>query len=280
MADSALQTLYRQEFIAKFEKRQSLLRHTVVTEYRVHAGSYVFVTSGSGDATAVTRGIDARIPSRAVDLDQTTVTMAEWHDKPIRTDFNIMASQGDTGTARRAMQTDSLGVINRKIDSDIHTALDEATVTWGGAATATLLLIVTAKTKLANAFADDRGEDMYAVITPAYHGYLMQLTEFTSADFINLKPFEGVSKSKAFNWYGVNWIVDPKLPGVGTASAKCFMYNKNAIGHACDMQNLQSEVGYDREDAYSYARTSTVMGSRLLQNSGIIEMTHNDSAIS
>ena len=32
MAEHAQQTMYRQEYIAAFEKRQSLARHTVTTE--------------------------------------------------------------------------------------------------------------------------------------------------------------------------------------------------------------------------------------------------------
>jgi len=171
-----------------------------------------------------------------------------------------------------------MAVINRKIDSDINTALDTATVTWGAAAVATLTLVTTAKTKLGNAFALE--EEPFALITPAFHGYLMGLNQFTSADYINLKPFENVSKSKAFNWYGVNWIVDGGLPNAGSASASCYMYSRQAIGHACDTENISTFVGYDEKNDKSWARCSTYMGSKLLQNSGVVKMLHNDSALS
>ena len=108
----------------------------------------------------------------------------------------------------------------------------------------------------------------------------MGLNEFTSADYINLKPFENVSKSRAFNWYGVNWIVDAGLPGVGTNSSSCFMYNKKAMGHACDAERISTYVGYDEKNDKSWARCSTYMGSKLLQNSGVIKMPHDDSALS
>lgn len=276
MSDTAFQTMYRQEFIAGFEKRQSLVRHTTTTEVDVNGRTATFLVADSGGAEAVTRGVNGDIPTRPDNLNQFECTLREWHDVPERTNFNLYASQGD---GRRIMQETSMSVINRKIDKDIHAELANATVTWGAAAVATLTLVTTAKTKLANAFAD-QDDDVFALITPAFHGYLMGLNEFTSADYIQMKPFENTSKDKAFSWYGVNWIVDAALDGVGTANATCFMYSRKAIGHACDMESVETEVGYDRKNAKSWARCSTMMGSKLLQNSGVVKMPHDDSALS
>jgi hypothetical protein len=276
MSDTAYQTMYRQEFIRGFEKRQSLARRTVTTETQINGNEATFLVADSGSATAVTRGVNGDIPTRPDNLNQYTTTLKEWHDVPERTNFNLFASQGD---GRRIMQETSMSVINRKIDSDIHTALTAATVTWGAAATATVALVSTAKTKLANAFATE-DDDVFALITPAFYAYLMNLAQFTSADYINQKPFEGVAKSKAFNWYGVNWVVDAGLPGVGTASSTCFMYNRKAIGHACDNDSIATFVGYDEKNDKSWARCSAYMGSKLLQNSGVVKMLHNDSAYS
>jgi hypothetical protein len=276
MADSAFQTLYRTEYIKGFEKRESLLRKTVTTEAQITGNEAVFLVADSGDATAVTRGLNGDIPTRPDNLNQYTCTLREWHDIPERTKFNIFASQGD---GRKLMQETSMSVVNRKIDKDIHEALAAATLTWGAAAVATLTLVTKAKTMLGNNFALE-DDDVFAAITPAFHGYLMGLNQFTSADYITLKPFEGVSKSRAFNWYGVNWIVDAGLDGVGTSSSTCFMYSRKAIGHAMNQEGTMTEVGYDAKNDKSWARCTEYMGSKLLQNSGIIKMLHNDSALS
>lgn len=276
MADTAFQRMYRQEFIAGFEKRQTLVRHTVIVETEVRGNEAVFLVADSGGATAVTRGVNGDIPTRPDNLNQFTVTLKEWHDVPERTNFNIFASQGD---GRKIMQHTCMAVINRQIDNDIHDALGNATNTWGSAAVATLDLITLAKTKLGNAFAL-KDAPVFALITPAFYGRLMGFNQFTSADFISMKRFEGVDKSYAFNWYGVNWIVDADLPGVGTDSAVCFMYSQNAMGHACDMERVQTYVGYDDKNDKSWARCSTYMGSKLLQNSGVIKMLHLESALS
>ena len=276
MSDTAFQTMYRDEFIAGFEKRQSLARHTCVTETEVNGNKAVFLVADSGGATAVTRGVNGDIPTRPDNLNQYECLLQEWHDVPERTNFNLFASQGN---GRRIMQETSMSVINRKIDTDIHTALATGTLTTGAATTATLTFVAKAKTKLGNNFAL-ADAPVFALITPAFHGYLMGIKEFASADYVALKPFEGVSKSIAFEWYGVNWIVDAGLPGVGTSSSTCFMYSQNAIGHACDMTSVSTFVGYDDKNDKSWARCSAYMGSKLLQNSGVIKMLHDDSALS
>lgn len=276
MSQSAFQTMYRAEHIRGFEKRESLLRKSVTTEAQISGNEAVFLVADSGGATAVTRGLNGDIPTRADNLNQNTATLKEWHDVPERTKFNIFASQGD---GRRIMQETCMSVINRQIDTDIHDALAAATTTWGAATVATLTLVTKAKTILGNNFALD-DDEVFAAITPAFHGYLMGLNQFTSADYINMKPFEGVSKSRAFNWYGVNWIVDAALSGVGTSSATCFMYSRKAIGHALNSEGTQTFVGYDEKNDKSWARCTEYMGSKLLQNSGVIKMLHDDSALS
>jgi hypothetical protein len=275
MADSAFQKMFRTETIMGFEKTQSLARRTTTTESMNKGNEAVFLVADSGGASAVSRGINGDLPTRPDNLNQYTATLQEWHDVPERTNFNIFASQGE---GRRVMQQTCQSVINRKVDVDIHDALSAASVTWGTAAVATLTLVTKAKTKLGNAFALD--SEPFALITPAFHGYLMGLNQFTSADYVNDKAFEGVSKSMAFNWYGVNWIVDAGLPGVGTASSTCFMYSKAAIGHAMNMETLSTYVGYDEKNDKSWARCSVYMGSTLLQNSGVVKMLHDDSALS
>ncbi len=275
MADTAFQKQFRQEMIAGYEKADSCLTMSTTTEHTVRGNEAEFLVADSGGATATTRGNNGRIPARHDNNTQITCTLEEWHDKVEKTNFNIESSQGNQ---RKLMQDTTRMVINRKRDELIRTALNAATTTWGAAAVPTLTLVTKARTILRNNSAGD-GE-IFAAITPAYHGYLMGLNQFTSADFIQDKKFEGVSKDKAFSWYGVNWIIDEELTGVGTSSATCFMYNRTSIGSAMHKEGLDTEVGYNGEDAYSWCRATVHMGAKLLQNAGVIKMLSDDSALS
>lgn len=282
MPDSAFQEKFRRETIMGFEKRQSLARRTVTTEAMMEGNRATFLVADSGGASAVTRGINGDIPTRPDNLNQFTCTLREWHDIPERTNFNIFASQGE---GRRIMQQTSMAVINRKIDNDIHTELSNATLNWGAAQALNpgtnnedISQITLVKTKLMNNFATEDAP-LYALITPAFYGQMMKMKQFVSADYIQDKKFEGVPKDRAFSWYGVNWIVDAGLPGVGTANESCFMFSQLAIGHAANTSSMVTEVGYDAKFDKSWARCSIFMGSKLLQNSGIIKMPHNATGL-
>lgn len=273
MADTAFITQYRQEAIAAFEEEMSLLKATCVNEFVRNGNTATFLVAGSGGATAVTRGVSGLIAARSDDLTQSSATLAEWHDLVRKTNFNIFASQGDQ---RKIMQRTTVGVINRKIDADIIAILDTATIN-DSASTASIAKIATALGYLGNAEVPIQEEDnMFGVITPSFLGYLMQTTEFASRDYVMMQPFTGPAR-RMLRWYGVNWIVHPNLTGVGTSSEKCYLYHRNAIGHALDTAGIDVDVGYDGEQAYSWARCSGHFGSVKLQNTGIVQMLHDGS---
>jgi hypothetical protein len=277
MADSAFQVQYRNELVATFEEGTSWLRQTTVTEAVIKGNQATFLVAGSGDASAVTRGINGLIPARADDMTQTTATLVEFHDLVRKTRFNIFASQGDQ---RALMQSTTKKVLNRRIDKDIIDQMDTATTNVGGAATASLSLVQKAKTTLGENEVEIEDEDkMWAVVTDAFLGYLEQIPEFASKDYVMTQPLVGPSK-RVLRWAGFNWIRHHRLTGKGTASEKCYFFHRDALGSAFDSgEGLNTAVGYDDEQDYSYARASSFTGAKLLQQDGIVQVLHDASAI-
>lgn len=275
MADTAFQVQYRQQFIDGFENGVSLLRACVTTEAVIKGNSAVFLVADTNGATAVTRGVNGLIPARADNLNQITATLVEYHDLVRKTSFNIFAGQGDQ---TRIMQAGVMKVINREIDRNLIAQLDTATQDTGGATTASVNLVMKAQTILGNADVPVEDENnMFAVITPAFRAYLMQTSEFSNGDYVEVKPFNGPAR-KMWRWSGINWIVNSEITGKGTAAEKCYMFHRSALGHAVDKSGIQSPVGYDAEQDYSWARCSIFMGSKVLQNTGIVQMLHDGSA--
>lgn len=274
MASTAFQTIYRQEFIASFEERSSHLRNACTTSANINGNTAVFLVAGSGGASAVTRGVNGLIPARSDDLTQNSCTLAEWHDLPQRTSFNIESSQGD---ARRIMQESSMGVINRKMDELVIEQLDTATQDTGTSATMSLSLVAKALAILGSAEVPIQEEDnMFGLISPAAYAYLMQIPAFTSADYVDIKPFAGPMK-RYRRWFGVNWIMHPNLTGNGTSTEDCYVFHRSAIGLATN-KDIRVAVGTDEEQDYSYVRTSVFMGAKLLQNPGVVNINHDGSA--
>ena len=275
MAVAAAVTQYRDEHIAAFEQNYSILRATCVTHAQIKGNSAVFLVSGSGGATAVTRGQNGLIPYGQTTNTQSTCTLLEKHAPFEMTGFNIFASQGDQ---RRIMQMGSVAVLNRDIDQTIIDELDTSTLTTGTSATASLAMVAKAKTILGNAEVDLTDEDnLFGLITPAFEAYLMQIPEFSHADYVDVKLF--ASKTKRMRrWYGVNWMIHPNLTGVGTSTEKCYMYHRNAIGHAANSKEMEVEVDYDKKQAISWSRATLYHGAKLLQNTGVIGLRHDGSA--
>lgn len=285
MAGAAPQTIYRDEFVLGFGQRQSLLKDTTTKELMIKGNQAVFMVVDSS-GTAVTRGTNGFIPASDNNNTQVTATLAEKHDLRRMTGFNIFQSQGNQ---REIMQLNTMSVINRDIDSIILTELANGTLDTGAAATASMTMISKALATLGvNGVAMDG--NIFAVISPAFLEYLSVIPSWASADYVNVKPMTNYPGWSAmdpkrgggmgfWDWKGVKWIVSNQLSGVGTASCTCFMYHRAAIGHAADVAGVDSMIGVNDEHQYSWARCTIFHGAKLLQNTGVIRMIHDDSAL-
>ena len=255
----------------------SWLRQTTVTEAVIKGNQATFLVAGSGGAAAVTRGINGLIPARADSMTQTTATLTEWHDLVRKTRFNIFQSQGDQ---RRLMQDTVKKVLNRRFDADIIEQVDTATANLGAASTMSLSAVAKASVTLGeNEVPVEEQDKMWALATPAVRGYIMQIPEATKIDYVEMKMLAGPTR-RVMRWAGFNWIFHPNLTGVGTASEKCYFYHRDAVGSAFDSgEGLNTAIGYDEEQDYSFSRASSFTGAKLLQQSGIVQFLHDASAI-
>jgi len=276
MSDTAFIVQYRKETVDGFEFGQSDLRTSVCTEVTIKGNQAVFLVADSGGASASNRGVNGFIPARMDDLNQYTTTLVEWHDLVRRTSFNIFASQGD---GRSIMQRTTRYVLNRKTDLDIMSALATGTNYIGtSAATMTLAMFVRARVVLGlNQVPIQEIDNMYAVVSPAAMGYLLQLKEFNSSEIAEVKPLNGPAR-RFRRWNGFNVIEHPLVPGVGTNAETLFFYHRYAVGHAVNTGEMQALAGYHEEQDYSWARTTAYMGSTLLQNRGVVLVRHDGSA--
>lgn len=275
MAATAYSTLYRDSWIKGYERDQSLLRSTVTTEAIVSGREAVFLVATT-NREAVTRGPNGLIPAAVDDLTQYTVTLEEKHDLPQKTRFNIFAGQSNQ---RDIMQSMSRGVINRDIDNEIIDAL--ATGTVEANSTATIMnkgLVNKAVALLGNA--NVPMTQIFGLLTPAAFAYLTDLPSFTSIDYVNDKVLTNPSARKFHTWMGITWMMHTALPGAGTSDASLFVYDMNAVGHAMNVGDIQALAGYNEEQDYYWTRTSLFHGALLLQNAGVVEMHHDDSALS
>lgn len=261
--------------VDQFEVRSSVFR-TATTKESIRNGLTVtFLVNGSGTDTAVTRGVNGQIPYGNPTNSQVTATLKERHAPYELTGFNIFASQGDQ---MAGMRQAAMSVINREIDLECLAALSSATIDTGASATASVDMVVTAKAYLGNqGVPTQEADNMFAVITDGFLAYLMQTTEFASADYVDVKPFGGGAARRMLRWYNINWMISPQITGVATTTELCYMWHRSALGYAVSMGEDKIDVGYDSKQDTSWSRASIYHNAKILQNSGIVQMKHDGS---
>ena len=234
-------TQFRDDFVPEFEFRKSLLRRTCTTEWVSQGRDARFLIAGGKGIETVTRGPNGRIPGRPPNNRTETVTLSEEHDVAEETGFDIFVAQGRQADI---MQYSTIGVMNRRYDTQILEALGKATRSTGAAQTGGLDLALHAKTILGVSEVDNDGM-LTAVITPAFEAFLLKEDSFRSSDFVTFAPLDGSDPKESgygyYRWAGVNWIVHPRLPGVNTADERCFMYQ------VCHWARLRFREHEDRD---------------------------------
>lgn len=266
---------YRKETVAGFEAGKSPLAAIATTKESMASGlTATFLVASSGGATAVTRGQNGLIPYGQPSNTQITATLVEKHAPFELTGFDIFASQGNQ---RDIMRKASYDVINRDMQDVIIAELNNATQDYG-TGTLTLANIQGALAILGNNdVPTEEMDNMFGLLSPAALAYLMQLPTFTSHDYVDMKPLVGPVR-KMLRWGGVNWIVSSRVAGKGTNAEKLYIWHKNALGYAVNMGEDKIFIGYDEKQDTSWTRATVYHASKILQNSGIVKITHDGSA--
>lgn len=275
MAVAAAVTRFREETVAQFEQKKSQLSMATTKESMISGLTATFLVSGSQGETAVTRGVNGDIPYGSNQNTQVTVSLVERHAAKSMTGFDVFASQGNQADQ---LKKGVLRIINRDADLTILAALAAGTLDFG-TGTLDLTTVLGAAAILGNnEVPTDEVDNMFGVISPAANAYMMQIPEFTNADYVDVKPFAGGISKRYKRWADINWIVSPLVTGKGTSAELLYIWHRDALGYAVNMGAEKVYAGYNEEQGRSWARAEIYHNAVVLQNSGIIKITHDGSA--
>lgn len=274
MAVQAAVIQFRQETVAQFEQKISKLRGATTPEMVKKGNQAVFLVSGSAGDTATTRGANGDIPYGGPQNAQVTITLKERHAAKELTGFDVFASQGDqAGGLKRMVQN----IMRRDVDLSILAALSAATQDFG-TGTFDLKTVQGCLAILGNNQVDiDDENNLFGVISPAAQAYLLGVAEFASADYVKMQPFASGAWVSYKRWAGVNWITSPLVTGVGTSSELLYIYHRDALGWSGNLTEEQVYAGYEEKHGKNWARAELYHEAALLQNSGVIKITHDGS---
>lgn len=270
-----------------FQREGSMLRPAVFTKDNIVGSTAYFEKLGTG--TATTKSRHGEITPMNATHTQPSCTIVDFYAG----DFVDLLDEAKTNIdARMAYAKSGAYALGRKADSQITTEMDTTsqstvtlTVTSYAAIQGSLLTFVEALDS--NSVPNDG--QRYGALTPRMWMQAMTVESFASADYVgaNGLPFTtgAPGHQKWKDWLGVKWCMHPGLPGKGTATAKCFVWHKSAIGYATGKHagNIASNSQVSADITWQGTRAAHFVNHMmsgeacLIDDTGVIEGNLNDT---
>jgi len=271
-----------------FQRRGSCLKDAVTLKPGIVGSTANFHKVGTGTATTKARHGTITPMNQTHTAPSATLAdfyAADWVDRLDEAKTNMDVR--DTIASGGAM------ALGRKVDSQITTVLDtttEATITL--TVTSLVNIRATAVQFAEAAWANDVPNDgnVYAVVTPRYWSQLMLLDQFQNADFVGADgqvfrdgPDIGMGAWK--RWMGIKWKMQTGLPGAGTATAKCFIWHKTALGYAiadaarnvAGANEVTASIQYHNDRDANFVSHAMSGQAVLIDTTGVIEGNLDDT---
>jgi len=287
--DNSFITSYDAKVHEVFQRKGSYLKEAVRVKDGVIGSTAVFQKIGKG--TATTKARHGTITPMNQDHTAPSCTLADfyagdWVDKLDEAKINI--------NERDALASGGAMALGRKCDDQITTILDttsQSTVTLTVTSKAAILATSIQFSEAAwdNDVAND-GE-VYAVVTPRMWSQMMLMDQFSDSDYVgaNGQTFaQGpqIGKGRWKDWNGIKWKMQTGLPGAGTATAKCFIWHKSAIGYAvaaaagniAGNDSVSADITWHGDRSAHFINHCMSGQACMIDDSGVIEGNLDDTA--
>ena len=286
--DTSFITSYEAKVHEVFQRQGSYLKDAVRVKDNVVGSTAVFQKIGKG--TATTKARHGTITPMNQTHTAPSVTLADfyagdWVDKLDEAKVNI--------NERDALASGGAMALGRKVDDQITTALDATTQTVITLTVTSKAAILATAIEFAEAAWDNdvpNDGQVYAVVTSRYWSQLMtidqfQRAEYVSAEGMSLMKGPMVGKGKWKDWMGIKWKMQTGLPGAGTATAKCFIWHKMAIGYAvaqaagniAGQEAVAADITWHGDRAAHFVNHMMSGNALLIDDTGVIEGNLNDT---
>jgi len=125
---------------------------------------------------------------------------------------------------------------------------------------------------------DIQGETRkYMVVSPAQVRKLLQMTEQTSADFVNREALQKLSQGLIVpNWMGFTWICSTRLLAPTATNTACYAFTERAIGLAVN-RDIDTFMMQDPSRSYAWSLYSqATYGAVRVEDEQIVQLVVAD----
>ena len=236
-----------------YQQVGSKLKNAVRSKDGVVGATTVFQKIGTG--VAATKERHGLVPVMNLNHSPVECTLSDyyagdWVDALDEIKMNI--------DERRVIATSGAYALGRKTDELIITALSSAAATndvGDYAAVLSKATILAAFTKLNTNNIPDDGQ-RFAVVGPLQWNALLNIEEFASSDYVG---------------DGINWIMHTGLPLTDSTKRDCFVFHRNAVGHACG-KDVTTDITWHGDYAAHFVNNMMSQGACLIDGTGVVRI--------
>jgi hypothetical protein len=263
--DQAFIKHFEREVHEAYQRQGSKLRNTVRTINNVNGSEAIFQKVGKG--TASTKSTHGMVPVMNLDHSSIAVLLqdyyaGDWVDRLDELKINIDERQIIAAAGANALgrKTDEM-IINALASANDHVIVD------GNVGLTLDKALAAFETFGENDVPDDGGR--FAVVGWKQWSELLQIDEFSNADYIGAEqlPFSSITQAKM--WLGTVWIPHSGLPKNSSDIRSCFFYHKTAIGHASG-SDVQTDITWHGDRASFFVNNMMSQGAGLIDEAGIV----------
>jgi hypothetical protein len=267
---TSISTAFIKQFEAEvhmaYQRMGSKLRNTIRQVNNVKGSQARFQKVGKGSAVSKSR--HAQIPTMDITHSTVDVTLSDFYAADYVDRLDELKTNIDE---RQVLSQSAAAALGRKTDQLIIDVLDAGTNASNvvhGSSGLTLAKAFTVYEAFGTADVPDDNQ-RYFVVSPAGWADLLQLDQFSRAEYVGEADLPYAGGLTAKRWLGFLWFTHSGLSKAST-TRDCHAYHKSAIGVAMG-SDIRTEINYIPEKVSNLITSYMSLGVVEIDANGMIE---------
>jgi predicted RNase H-related nuclease YkuK (DUF458 family) len=258
---------FESEVHMAYQRMGSKLRNTVRQVNNVKGSQARFQKVGTG--TAVSKSRHAQVPTMDISHSTVDVTLSDFYAADYVDRLDELKTNIDE---RQVLSQSAAAALGRKTDQTIIDVLDAGSNSNNvahGSAGLTLAKAFTVYEAFGSGDIPDDGQ-RYFVVSSAGWADLLQLDQFSRAEYVKEAQLPYAGGLTAKRWLGFMWFTHSGL-SISGSTRECHAYHRSALGTAMGSE-IRTEVNYIPEKVSNLITSYMSLGSTMIDNNGAIKV--------
>jgi len=257
---------FESEVHMAYQRMGSKLKNTVRQTSNVQGNQARFQKVGTG--TASTKSRHGEVPTMELTHSTVDVTLSDFYAADMVDKLDELKTNIDE---RQILAQSAASALGRKVDQLIIDVLDAGSNSNNvvhGSAALTLAKALTVYEAFGEADIPDDGQ-RYFVVSPAGWADLLQIDQFSRAEYVGEGDLPYAGGMTAKRWLGFLWFTHSGL-SISSTTRDCHAYHNTAVGMASG-QDITTEMNYLPEKVSNLITSYFSAGAVMIDNDGAIE---------